>query len=93
MDADGGNEQRLTENRVDDGAPVWSPDSKRIAFYSDKDGNFENAEIYVMDADGGNLQNLTNNPNNDFSPAWFGSCFCSCFRRQKVYNVGLAQTG
>ena len=72
MDADGGNEQRLTENRVDDGSPSWSPDGKRIAFYSLRDGN---VEIYVMDADGGNPQNLTNNPNHDASPAWFNSPF------------------
>ena len=75
MDADGGNEQRLTENRVDDGAPSWSPDSERIAFAADEKGDFENYEIYIMDADGGNLQNLTNNPNHDVNPAWSNSPF------------------
>jgi len=30
----------------------------RIAFFSDRDGNFE---IYVMNADGSNQTNLTNN--------------------------------
>ena len=73
MDADGGNQQRLTENRVYDGSPSWSPDGKRIAFSSDR--NFENFEIYVMDADGGNPQNLTNNPDDDGSPAWLNSPF------------------
>ena len=49
--------------------PSWSPDSKRIAFVSDRevDGNYE---IYVMDADGKNQRNLTNNPNDDTDPAW-----------------------
>ena len=37
MDADGGNEQKLTNHRAWDGSPSWSPDSKRIAFYSNRD--------------------------------------------------------
>ena len=75
MDADGGNLQNLTNDPRDDRNPSWSPDGKRIAFVSNRDG-FKNDElvitneIYVMDADGGNLQNLTNNLNNDSSPSW-----------------------
>ena len=68
MDADGGNQQRLTENRVDDRSPSWSPDGGRIAFVSERDGN---SEIYVMDTDGGNPQNLTNSPFfDDRHPSW-----------------------
>ena len=67
MDADGGNQRRLTNDLSDDRDPSWSPDGKRIAFQSDRDGN---PEIYVMDADGGNLQNLTNNPDLDQFPSW-----------------------
>ncbi len=72
MDADGGNQQKLTENRVYDWRPSWSPDAKRITFASERDGNYE---IYVMDADGGNQQKLTNHPRNDGSPAWFVPAF------------------
>ncbi len=39
----------------------------KIAFVSDRDGNWE---IYVMDADGSNPTSLTNNPADDFFPAW-----------------------
>ncbi len=39
----------------------------RIAFMSDRDGNWE---IYVMDNDGGNQRNLTNNPSDDRDPSW-----------------------
>ena len=72
MDADGGNQRRLTENRQYDWSPSWSPDGERIAFMSDRDGN---SEIYVMDADGGNQRRLTNNPDHDASPAWLNSPF------------------
>ena len=72
MDADGGNEQRLTENGVYEGQPSWSPDGKHIVFESHRDGN---VEIYVMDADGGNQRRLTNNPHGDYSPAWLNSPF------------------
>ena len=70
MDADGGNQQRLTENRNNDWNPSWSPDGKRIAFQSDRKGDFVKFDIYVMDADGGNQQKLTNHRAWDGSPSW-----------------------
>ena len=76
MDTDGGNQRRLTDNRGRDFSPSWSPNGKRIAFMSDRDGHvhakhgWSTYEIYVMDADGGNQQNITNDPNDDRNPSW-----------------------
>ena len=67
MDADGGNEQRLTNNRRYDSHPSWSPDGKRIVFSG---GRNRTSEIYVMDADGGNLKRLTNSDGWDGDPTW-----------------------
>jgi len=46
---------RLTQDPGNDWNPVWSPDGQRIAFESDRDGNFES---YVMSADGSNPTRL-----------------------------------
>jgi len=46
---------------------VWSPDDRRIAFASDRDGN---SEIYVMNADGSNAVRLTYNDATDRYPGW-----------------------
>ena len=70
MDADGGNEQRLTENRNNDWNPSWSPDGQRIAFEADRKGDVVNWDIYVIDAHGGNEQRLTENRVYDSSPSW-----------------------
>ena len=70
MDANGGNQHRLTENLKNDRYPSWSPDGERIAFAADRKGDFVNFEIYVMDADGGNQHRLTENRHKDSSPSW-----------------------
>lgn len=57
----------LTNNSASDQKPRWSPDGSRIAFESERDGNWE---IYVMDEDGGNQTRLTNNGGSDAWPRW-----------------------
>ena len=58
---------RLTNNPADDGLAAWSPDGTRIAFGSDREGNFD---FYVMNADGSGLTRLTINVVVDFRPSW-----------------------
>jgi Tol biopolymer transport system component len=65
MDCDGKNQTRLTDNKIKNSSPVWSPDGTKIAFVSDRNIFFQ---IYVMDADGKNQTRLTKNTS--VSPAW-----------------------
>jgi len=58
---------RLTNNNAQDTGPSWSPDGKKIAFTSNRDGK---TEIYLMDVDGSNVLRLTNNLTNDDFPRW-----------------------
>lgn len=64
----GGNATRLTTDASYESNPIWSPDSKKIAFASDRHGNFD---IFVMDSNGGQTKRLTFNSNNE-TPEAFG---------------------
>ncbi|MDE7388194.1 MAG: peptidase S41, partial [Muribaculaceae bacterium] len=54
--ADGGSATRLTTSGSYESTPVWSPDSKLIAFASDHHGS---ADVFVMPAAGGSATRLT----------------------------------
>ena len=62
---DGVNEVRLTDQP--DYNPVWSPNSHRIAFISERDGN---PEIYLMNSDATELKRITNSGAKDYDIAW-----------------------
>ena len=67
MNANGGDQTRLTTTAAGYLEPAWSPDGTEIAFHSFRDGN---AEIYSMNADGSGETRLTTNPSFDGFPAW-----------------------
>jgi len=58
---------QLTNADGSDLAPAWSPDGHRIAFQSNRDGNWE---IYVMNADGSDVRRLTDDDAQDGEPSW-----------------------
>ena len=62
---DGVNEFRLTDQP--DSSPRLSPDSKRIAFISARDGN---DELYMIDVDGGNLARVTQSDAPEYDISW-----------------------
>jgi Tol biopolymer transport system component len=52
----GGRGKFVGEVAAPDDAPSWSPDGRRIAFVSDRDGTYQ---VYVMNADGSGQHRLT----------------------------------
>jgi len=53
--------------RGDVQTPAWSPDGRKLAFVSERDGN---AEIYVMNADGSGQRRVVADDEDDIRPEW-----------------------
>ena len=53
----GGAPRQITHDGEDNERARWSPDSKRIAYVSDRGGS---SQIWLMDPDGGNAKQVTN---------------------------------
>ena len=58
MNADGTNQQNLTQAPIFDADPAWSPDGSKIAFVRDLGG--QNFNVFTANADGTNQVQLTN---------------------------------
>jgi len=92
---DGVNEFRRTQ--TPDHSAVWSPDGKRIAFISDRDGN---PEIYLVDAAGDQETRVTSTPAPEYGLSWSPSSKELVFVSERDGNaeiyilnvVDLAQT-
>lgn len=78
---------RLTRDG-NDGWPTWSPDDRRLAFHSERSGNWD---IWAVNADGSGLVNLTVDPGEDQFPAWSpdGRRIAFTSRRSGNYDVWL----
>ena len=66
---DGGERRALTDDPFRDRRPRFSPDGRRIAFYSNRGGNYE---VWTLDRDGRDLRQLTRDPErrNARHPTW-----------------------
>ena len=67
MNADGTGLTRLSNDADYDLDPAWSPDGRKIAFVSARDGYYA---IFAMNADGSDQTRLTSNPEGNGQPAW-----------------------
>ena len=63
----GGDIQRLTDNKARDVYPRFSPDGKSIAFSSNRDGNYD---VFVMPVSGGKPKQLTFHSADDNVVGW-----------------------
>ena len=68
VDPETGDAQNLTRSPAsEERYPCWSPDGKRVAFISNRDGP---NNLYIMDADGHNVKRLVNSPSVCYMPSW-----------------------
>lgn len=86
VDVNGGKARPLTSHSAYDFRPVWSPDSKTIAFASNRYGNFD---IFVVSAEGGEPRRLSYHSAGDF-PYCFSADGKSIFFSS--YRMGTPQS-
>jgi len=67
MNADGSNQQRITNDPADDWPAAWSPDGRKLVFSSNRDGNWN---LYMIDVTGGEAQQLTDASVDERDPIW-----------------------
>jgi Tol biopolymer transport system component len=88
----------ITNSEARNEAPEWSPQGDKIAFDSNRDGNFD---IYVMNVDGTEVVNLTLDDKFNYHPLWspegerivYQSRIDRDVHVQELYLVNIAEPG
>jgi Tol biopolymer transport system component/actin-like ATPase involved in cell morphogenesis len=65
--SNGDGAQRIVSDMASDARATWSPDGKKLAYVSDRDGH---KDIYVHDIAAGTDVNITKNADEEGDPAW-----------------------
>jgi Tol biopolymer transport system component len=68
--ANGSNEINVSRNAAFDGWPMWSPDSRRLAFASNRLGPANVGQIFIVNADGTDLRQITAGSPGYAQPSW-----------------------
>ncbi len=89
-DAQGKGPKRLTDHGATDMDPALSPDGKKLAFASDRDGQFR---IYSMDLEGLRPVRLTAGESYDIQPAFSPDGKALAFERLGDIFILDLQTG
>ena len=96
MRPNGSDKHRVTHNDVNEWEPVWSPDSKQIAY---RTGEFRSdmGKLYVADADGSHRQKIGRGESPDWSVgvkgakngliAYSGASTTPCFGEPEIFSV------
>lgn len=82
----GGEARRLTDTPTRESEAVWSPDGKRLAFLSTRDGS---ANLYVMEVAAKTVRRLTTTTGADSNPRWSPDGKRIAFLRQGGPEHGL----
>jgi dipeptidyl aminopeptidase/acylaminoacyl peptidase len=67
MAADGSEARQLTTERTSSSSPRWSPDGKRLAFVSNRDGE---SQIWTLEVESGESRKVTNISTGADGPVW-----------------------
>lgn len=84
--SDGTRLKRLTFNNAIDTSPSWSPNSREIAFTSDRGGT---PQIYIMDAEGSNVRRVSFGGSYHDAPAWSptGDRIAYVSRVEQIFDI------
>lgn len=87
VSSEGGRAIPLTIHEAHETRPVWSPDGSRIAFASDRNGNYD---VYVMPAAGGEATRLTFHSADDLPSCFSADGASVVFESSRMDDAGSA---
>ncbi|HEX2622241.1 MAG TPA: hypothetical protein VHL11_18915, partial [Phototrophicaceae bacterium] len=83
---DGRNPIRITNGAGDERDPVWSPDGRKLAYASNKDGNWD---LYIYDLISGSTERMTLDLAFQGAPAWSPDSFWLTYENYQGNNLDI----